>query len=118
MLGAAKAAKALFTVAVSVNALPPKIMAEWSVSTTMKPLSASEESPKLLRSAGLQANMALLVTEILAHILLPSQYTSLMAGSVANQNSQSDVHFLKLCGQLQWEIMKRSGINYLKLEAM
>ena len=54
-------AKALFTVAVFVNALPPKIMAECSVSTTMKPPSASDESPKLLRSAGLQANMALLV---------------------------------------------------------
>ena len=53
--------KALFTVAVSVNALHPKIMAECSVSTTMKLHSTSAESPKLLRSAGLQANMALLV---------------------------------------------------------
>lgn len=82
MLGAAKAAKALFTVAVSVNALPPKIMAECSVSTTTKPHSASDESPKLLRSAGLQANMARLVKEILPHILLPLQYASLMAVSV------------------------------------
>jgi hypothetical protein len=86
MLGAAKAAKALFTVAVSVNALPPKIMAECSVSTTMKPHSASDESPKLLRSVGLQAKMALLVIKIPVCILLPSQYTSLMAGSVENQD--------------------------------